>query len=194
MALKLNSLARWSVLMPGEGIIFNGSDDGERRVRVNFNCERPTVLYIVIMNVERFLVALPAGLETVEFNVRGNFRIVADKEAGEVHFQSADLEPTFSENVDPVIFTRIANRRHRNPELEEIMWRMQANMERRLAQQADEIESAFERRRKEFEDARAAEAANNQGSPAQAAGAEVPAQGAAGEGGGADAGSPPAGE
>jgi len=184
MVVKLNSLSRWSALAPVQAIVFAGSDIAERRVRIDFNLEAATSFFIVDGDgVESFLCALPAGQETIEFSAPGTFSVYAEQGSGAVHYISADLEPTFSEVVDPVVFTKIANRRHRNPELEEMMFRMNQNLERRLAQQADEFEAALERRRMEEENGRSAETvvSDAPGTVAGAGGAQVPAQGTAGE-------------
>lgn len=180
MTVKLNSLARWASLPSTDAIVFEGSDVGERRVRINFNLEGVTTFFIGDDGGEEFLCTIGPGLETVEFNVAGAFKVYAEKGSGVVHYQSADLEPTFHEIADPVIFTRIAQRRHRNPELEEMMYRMQANIERRLAAQADEMEALYARRLQEAEVARAAKT-NNAGTPSGSGGDEVQPQGAAGE-------------
>ncbi len=196
MTVKLNSLSRWTVLAPDTAVVFAGSDIAERRVRIDFNLEAVTSFFIDLGGQERFLCTLPEGQETVEFNAAGTFRIYAEKGSGVVHYISADLEPTFSEVVDPVIFTKIASRRHRNPELEEMMFRMNQNLERRLAQQADEFETALARRRLEEENGRSPETivSNAPGTVAGAGGAEIPAQGAAGEEPGETAPAPNAGE
>ncbi len=197
MVVKLNSLSRWALLAPTTAIVFDGSDVAERRVRIDFNLEAATSFFIVTADGEElFLAALPPGLETVEFSAAGTFRVYAESGSGAVHYISADLEPTFSEVVDPVIFTKIANRRHRNPELEEIMFRMNQNLEARLAAQAHEFEAALERRRMEEEYGRSAETviSNAPGTAAGAGGAQVPAQGTAGEKPGENAPAPNAGE
>jgi hypothetical protein len=157
MTIKLNSLARWSKLDSDKGIAFAGNPSGERRVRLNVNCEAVTTFFLAQGKTQTLLCTVQPGLETIEFNTSGDFHVFAEKGSGVVMYQSADLESTHAEIVDPVIFTRIANRRHRNPELEEIMYRMQLNMERRLAQQSSEIEQAFARRLKEETDGRAIE-------------------------------------
>lgn len=196
MVVKLNSLSRWSVLAPDTAVVFSGSDVAERRVRIDFNLEGVTSFFIDLGGSERFLCTLPEGQETVEFSASGTFRIYAEEGSGVVHYVSADLEPTFSEVVDPVIFTKIANRRHRNPELEEMMFRMNQNLERRLAQQAGEIEAAFERRRLEETNGRSTETvvSNAPGAVAGSGGTQVPAQGATGEEPGETAPSSNAGE
>lgn len=180
MVVKLNSLARWASLPSDEAIVFEGSDEGERRVRINLNLEGVTAFFIGDEQGERFLATLGPGLETVEFNVAGSFKVYAEKGSGIVHYQSADLEPTFAEIADPKIFTRIAQRRHRNPELEEMMYRMQANIERRMAAQADEMEALYARRLEEAKNAGRTEALAA-AAPSGAGGAQVPAQGAVGE-------------
>ncbi|WP_234887325.1 hypothetical protein [Agrobacterium pusense] len=196
MVLKLNSLSRWSELPSDQAIVFAGSDIGERTVRLNLNLEAVTSFFIGIGDEERFLVTVQPGVDTVEFSALGTFRVYAEEGSGAVLYQSADLEPTFSEIVDPVIFTKIANRRHRNPELEEIMFRMNQNLEARLAQQAHEFEAALERRRMEEENGRSAETvlSNAPGAVAGSGGTEVPAQGAAGEKSGEAAPAPDGGE
>ncbi len=75
---------------------------------------------------------------------------MSDAGEGEVLFWAADYEPAFVEVLDPEIFTKIAQRQTRNPELEEIMYRAQLNMERRFAAQEEEIE-AMRRRSLELE-------------------------------------------
>lgn len=181
MVVKLNSLSRWLSLDNTKAILFSGTSDNERLVRIQFNLEAVTTFYVGKDQMDAdLLCTIGPGQETVEFYAQGDFYIFAEKDAGMVKYQSADLEPTFSEVVDPVIFTKIANRRHRNPEMEEMMYRMQLNVERRLAQQAGELEAAFERRRKEEENGRSAETvvSNAPGAASGSGGTEVPAQGA----------------
>lgn len=150
MAIKLHSLKRWETLVPGSAVIFDhGTGYGERRVRLSVNCQRETVLMYETEDGEDFLAVAPAGLETVEFSVAGKVAVFAADPKASFKYQTAELEPTHSEVVDPRIFTKIANRRHRNPELEEIMMRMNRNMEMRMAEQAKFFEQALERRRQE---------------------------------------------
>lgn len=189
MAIKLNSLARWSRLPETDAIVFEGSDVDERRVRIDFNLEGVTTLFLHDGKLESFLCTIGPGVETVEFNVAGSFSVYAEKGSGAVHYYCSEHEPSFHEIANPVIFTKIAQRRHRNPELEEMMWRMNQNIERRLAAQADEIKAFYE----------AKEAANVRtetpvpsGTPASAGGDEVSAPSAGGEGSG-EAAAPAAG-
>lgn len=179
MVVKLNSLARWSSLDRTNRIRFTGDDAGERMVRIQFNLESVTSFYIGRDEMDAdLLCTIGPGVEIVEFSAAGDFYVFAEKDAGMVKYQSADLEPTFSEVVDPVIFTKIANRRHRNPELEEMMYRMQENMERRLEQQAHEFDAALQRRRQEEENGRPAETviSNAPGASAGSGSGTVPEQ------------------
>ncbi|MFU0507251.1 hypothetical protein [Pseudaminobacter sp. NGMCC 1.201702] len=173
----MNSLARWQ-MYSGDAVVLPGVD-GERRIRLHVNCEHETAFYRTwgeVGAVEQLIAVVPPGVETIEFAAGGDVAWIAvPRDGGQVWYQTADGEPTFVRVVDPVIFTKIANRRHRNPELEEMMYRMQQNMERRLAQQAGEIEAAFERRRLEEANGRPAETVvtDAPGAAANAGGAEV---------------------
>ena len=202
MTIKLNSLDRWNVLEAGHAILFeNMSNGSERRIRLHLNLSRQTTFFVENEEGPRFLAVAGPGLETIEFGMAGRCAVIAEDGAGEVQYQTAEGEPTFVEIVDPVIFTKIATRRPRNPELEEIMYRMQINMEHRLAQQAGEFEAALERRRMEATNGRPAETVitDAPGAAANARGAAVQPQsegdqgeskgesvGAAGTGGGGD--------
>lgn len=180
MTVKLNSLIRWSVLDGAEAISFEGTGAAERRVRIDFNLESVTTFFIGDVDGENFLCTIGPGLETVEFNVSGAFKVYAEEGSGIVHYQCSGQEPVAVEIVDPVIFTKIAQRRTRNPELEEMMHRMQLNVERRMASQAEELAAFYERRMQETQNVRAVET-NNAGAPPSAGGSEVSAQGATGE-------------
>lgn len=158
MTIKLNALDRWHPLPAGNAVKFQKISDNGRTVRLIVNCAAQTTFHVEDEMGPRLLVTVPAGLETIEFSAAGEFAVFADEAAGEVHYQTAEGEPTFATIVDPVIFTRIATRRARNPEMEELMHRMQANMERRLAQQSTEFEAALERHRSEATNGRPAEA------------------------------------
>ena len=192
MTVKLNSLARWSRLDGAEAIVFDGSDVGERRVRIDFNLEGVTAFFIGEPDgSERFLVTIGPGVETLEFSASGAFRVYAEKGSPTVYYRCAEHEQTANEVVDPRIFTKIAQRRHRNPELEEMMYRMQANMERRFAMQADELKAHYERVHKDKDNATAA--SKTKDAPAVSVGRDsqkVQPQSSAGEGGGETPASP----
>lgn len=146
MTIKLNSLGRWKELEASAVIQFERTA-GERRIRLHLNLEAETVFFLEDENGPRFLTTVPAGVETLEFNAAGGVAVFPAEGSGRVMFQTAEGEPTFSDVVDPVVFTKIAQRRHRNPELERMMFVMNQNLERRLAMQAAEFEAALARGR-----------------------------------------------
>ncbi|THF60017.1 hypothetical protein [Ollibium composti] len=200
MTIKMDSVVRWTLLNSGEVINFDKpGGDGERRVRLNLLLENKTRLYLENGDGPRLLAVAGPGRETIEYSIAGVHAVYPEPDVGEVYYQSAETEPAYAEVVDPVIFTKIAQRRHRNPELEEMMFLMNQNMERRLAQQSAEIEAAYQRRRAEEEAARAAETVvtDTTGAPASAGSGEVSAPvagepGPAPEPGGSDDGEPAA--
>jgi hypothetical protein len=154
MVMKLNSLARWALLPAANAIVFEGRKDAERRVRLAFNLEAVTTFYIGDETGQNFLCTCGPGLEIVEFSASGAFNVFPEENAGVVHYQCAEHEETFTVVDDPKIFTKIASRRSRNPEMEEIMYRINANMERRLAKQSSEMEAAFAARMRSIENER----------------------------------------
>ena len=178
MTIKLNSLDRWKTLESGAVINFNGAEGVERRVRIRFNCEEETTLYLEDANGPRFLTGVGIGVTELEFGATGNFAVYPPSGSATVQYQTAEDEPTHAVIVDPVIFTKIANRRHRNPELEEMMMRMEMNIQRRYAQQAGEMQAALDRRIREIENGRATEQvqSNAPGTAASVGSGEVPAQ------------------
>ena len=145
MAIKLYSIERWKALAAGAAVQFEKPAEAARRVRLNVNVAAPTVFHIEDADGPRLLAAVPAGLETIEFSAAGKFAVFAAEGSGEVHYQVADEEPTAHRVVNPVVFTKLAQRRRRNPELEEMMFRMEQNINRRMESQRVEYEAALAR-------------------------------------------------
>jgi hypothetical protein len=150
--IKLNSLDAWKTLDPDTGIQFNSKKEAERTVRIHLNLEAVTTFYIGKGKRQRLLATAGPGLETIEFSKGGDFVVYAEKGSGVVQYRTADGDPTHVVVPDPKTFTRIATRRTRNPELEEMMFRMNQNVERRLAAQRLELETQM-LRMKEAENA-----------------------------------------
>lgn len=177
--IKLNSVDRW-LPAAGQQLTFEG--DGARRIRLHVNSPDVARVWLVLDGDELQFIARVEGYQVVEFYADGDVRVSID--GNDVWWRCAETEPTFVEVVDPVIFTKIANRRHRNPELEAIMYRMQENVERRLAQQAAEFEAALERRRREEVNGRGTETVVTAapGAAANVGGNEVPIEGVSASG------------
>lgn len=138
MSIKLKNLDKWLPLASGEVVTLGGGDPSDsRKVRLEVNAPYEVRLYIGINEEQRFL-ALVKGLETVEFFVRGQVDIHSD---GDVALYTAEFETVSFYVPEATTFTKIAERRHRNPELEYVMHRMTENMERRMAIRDREVEN-----------------------------------------------------
>lgn len=85
--------------------------------------------------------AAPDGRDVVEFVAGGDVKITTDDD--DVYFYTAENEPTFTINEDAEVFTQIAQRAARNPEMEHMLYLQQINMERRFAQQEAEMSARF---------------------------------------------------
>lgn len=153
---KMYNLNKWSRLDEGSGMQFH--NERPRVVRLDVNSPDRAVLYVLQRGEDgetglEFL-ARVEGRDVVEFVSSGPFELTC--EGGPVAVYTIDGEDISFRELAPVIFTKIVERRKRSPELEYIAAMMSKNMERRLAQQANEFRGLFER----SEAARAKVAAN----------------------------------
>lgn len=80
------------------------------------------------------------GRDRFEFAVDGAFSLLVD--GGSTYVYTADSQDIATRIVAPVIFTRIANRRARNPELERMQFMMRVNQQRMF----DELNAEMDRR------------------------------------------------
>lgn len=192
MTIKLDALADWKNLSAQSAIIFDGpKGSGARRVRLHVNCEADTVFYYQdYAGEDRLLTAVSAGVHTLEFYAEGKVGVFRAGKA-QVWYQTAEDQPTFVKVVDPKVFTKIAQRRERNPELE----RMFAMMQRNAMQREAQLQADFARRLDAVQRANVAPApvpapkkkGKSDGSPAPKAdgtsGGDGKGQGAPGNGG-----------
>lgn len=143
--IKLNSLSRWVRLEVGAAMTLNG--EHERKIRLEVNSPDRARLYTVDADGELHFLAAPVGCEVVEFVAGGNVTITTQD--ADVSVYSAEMEPTFVVIEDAEVFTQIAERQSRNPDLEHIMYMQSLNFERRMQSLAAEsearINAAFER-------------------------------------------------
>lgn len=138
---RLFNVTKWRRLCEGQTITFPNARP--RVVRIEVNAPRAVGLYLFDADTgEAVFLARVEARDTVEFTVGGNFSLVSD---GEVYLYTADGEVVHFESVDPVIFTRIVERRALNPEIVAIQRAMNINIERRLAAQRDEFNEAIRR-------------------------------------------------
>lgn len=142
---RINNFSKWAKLEEGTRIDF--ANDKPRIVRLDVNAPDPMKLYILNQDDEAFFLARIVGRDVVEFHVTEAFSLTA--EGGEVNLYSVDGDDISFRILDRVSFTKIVERRRRNPELEEMMFMMNKNMDRRLTQQADELARLFTARQSE---------------------------------------------
>lgn len=127
----LKNLDRWKRIGKGTAVPFNNKEP--RKVRLEVLAEDVTVLRVgqgkgSAMFIGRFL-----GYDVVQFQVDGPWTLQAD--GGICYFWTPELEDFGAPEIpEAVSFTKIMNRRERNPELELLMKKVGDNMERRIAQ------------------------------------------------------------
>lgn len=158
MAQRIHNLSKWRFLEEGKGMAF--TSDKQRMVVLDVNCPQETAFYVlqkkedVASDPETILdedggreknreflpyedrdrdsvltfLGLASGRDRFEFGVEGSFELIV--EGGSAYIYTADGEVHATHVVAPVIFTRIANRRQRNPHLEMMMYRERMNRER----------------------------------------------------------------
>lgn len=98
----------------------------------------------------RFLAACRAGRDQLEFAVDGSFELIAV--GGDAYVFTRDSQLVHTVIADKEIYTRIANRRQRNPHLELIMFQMKRNQmefQAQLQAETDRRIKAIERGAKE---------------------------------------------
>lgn len=140
---RLFNLDKWHPIVEGKAVQFEL--DRPRVVRLDVNVAGTANLYVVGDKKDqlRFLASC-SGRDVVEFHVGGPFGLVSDGDPVWIYTVDGDLW-TY-EDPEPELFVRIHEKRQRNYELEVVMARMAANMEMRLAKQADELARLVERR------------------------------------------------
>lgn len=140
MAYKLADLHKWVIVPKGGGIPFMG--DRPRQVRLEVLAEEPTRLYVEYHHdgkAVKHFIGIVCGYEVIRFPMESRFRLVADGSAARVW--TPELENAGQYEVpDAVSFTTMMKRRERNPLMEQMMRKMQQNMERRIARAERDLE------------------------------------------------------
>lgn len=161
MNQRVHNLSKWRFVPEGQ-LVRYGLDKA-RTVVLEVNCPSEVAFYViqdrsaVLNDPERLsdeaagrlrpdtvgpqpdgdnrlisFVGLCKGRDRLEFAVDGAFDLVV--EGGPAYVFSADGLDIATEITAPVIFTRIANRRQRNPHLEMMEYQMRLNQERMIAE------------------------------------------------------------
>lgn len=180
MVQRLHNVDKWTTIEEGQSLAFlNGR---ERNVRLHVNTPSEVeVNYICQKTGQVHFLALVKGLDVLEFGTVGPFEITVKGGFLNVFTNDGDdvsVAPTASE-----AFVEIMERRQRNPLLEQMMWEMNQNLERRLEMQANELAARYEARLAELAESNAGDAGEEPAPTGAAGGAgEVPASDGSGTG------------
>ncbi|UIB81407.1 hypothetical protein [Flyfo microvirus Tbat2_98] len=147
--------------------------DRERTVRISVNAPGNVLLYVVPLtdegdvdeDVRPMFLATVNGLEDVEFYAHGPFGIQGD---GDFGLKTLDGQPVHAIVPDAMTFTRIAERRPRNLEVERLQAMLMQNQERRMGAMYEELRIEREKLQRERT------AVNNQRASADAAAQSKP--------------------
>lgn len=160
------NLSKWRKLVEGE--VLHYSNPMPRTVRLEVNSPERTRLMVSEPRTGEFdFLAVVDGRDCIEFSADGPFDLTIDE--GELFLYTIDSTDWSVEAAGFESFTKIVERRTRNPELEYMMEMTYRNMEKRFAQQQRELEQQFERRLAR-RDARAAAAAASEEKPDKSGG------------------------
>ena len=143
--IKLDSLTRWTRL--GKGQILELPGETNRRIRLNVNSPGYAGLYTVDADGLPTFLATADRRDVIEFAAEGNVRIGTQDD--DVFVYTAENEPTFTIIENAEVFTQIATRAVRNPDLEYMMFLQEQNIQRRIAQ----LETSVNQRVQEAYDA-----------------------------------------
>lgn len=133
--IRVGEINAFSQIEDGELAVFDHTKP--RTVKVQFNAPHATVINLVPLNEagevpekpDSVFLARVEGLQTVEFRVHGAFALDAE---GLVRYRTVDSDRVHIVIPDAQTFTRIAERRARNPEMERLQQVLMANQERRM--------------------------------------------------------------
>lgn len=143
MTQRIHSLSKWQALEDGKAIDF--TLDKPRTVVLEVNAPKETALYVQEKEGKPTFLAVCKGRDRIEFGVERAFKLIA--EDGPVWIYTFDGQETAFVIESPYIFTRIADRKQRNPHQELIEYQMRENV-RRMGEQ---LAAESERRLREVE-------------------------------------------
>ena len=154
---RVLSLYDWGLLEPGKSVTIASTVEGVRSIRLRTNAPSPAALYVKQDGIpDAMFLARVEGLDEIQFNLEGDYELVAV--GGEVWFDTLDGSAAHVDAVETESFTRIVERRARNPELEIIERRMAENMERRMAMLTNSVSAILAEKDREIVAARNAAA------------------------------------
>lgn len=144
MTQRVFNVEKWVLLDEGQSYLLQ-SDDEEKSRAVHLEVNAPSRVQLWLLDdrtrlggeVDQLFLAAVDGRDKVEFYVSGTVRLVV--EGGPVWIYTIDGEDVSIETEPSETFTRILERRRRSPEVEAIIREMNFNLERRFAQQANDL-------------------------------------------------------
>lgn len=139
---RLFNMDKWFLVEVGKSISFGNREP--RRIRLDVNAPSFAQLYYSDGDGRVTFLATVRGRDVVEFAAYGEFSITVS--GCDCWMYTIDGEDLSFSIPDAVIFTRIVERRARNPELEMMQHMMNRNLELRMAAQRDELEQLWNRR------------------------------------------------
>lgn len=142
MARKLANISDWSKLDAAKPIVLPGGPQS-RKVRLEVMCGQPTRFDLMLPGEGFFPLGVVDGYEVLEFWQEGDVCVsVSDAKYVDADVDAwmftADGQKTHFDLPDAVTFTRIAERRARNHDLELMQYVAQQNIEKRFAALAAE--------------------------------------------------------
>lgn len=162
MTINLMTLAKWKTLEEGEVVRFHR--ENPRTVRIDVNAPLAVVVTITELGGEDddspIFPVYVLGRDRLEFEVNGAFELAV--EGGGIQFYTVDGADWSVEKTDHATFTRVVERRVRNPEVDYMMYMMNVNLEKRLAQVQADTELRVARRFREQERARIRESSGGE--------------------------------
>lgn len=137
---RLHNIDKWEFAEANKAVNFETAVP--RKVRLDVNAPGEVGITYVDSNGLEVFLGLVRGRDVLEFTTTGEFALIPD---GNIWFYTIDgVKATFS-IPDAVTLTRIAERRARNLEFEMMQYEMNRNLERRLAEQRDQLEQLLAR-------------------------------------------------
>lgn len=147
--LKIPSLNHWQLLPDGESVNFEHSVES-RRVRLDVNAAGTAQVYHTDGNGELTFLGLVTGRDVIEFATIADTSFAIRTVGADLWFYSVDGADFSFDRAESRSFTQLVERRQRNPEIEYMQYMMQANMNRMMEKQRDELERLFDRRSAAF--------------------------------------------
>lgn len=169
----LKDLSRWHMLAKGSKLEFPNEE--RRKVRLEVISEGGTILRASQKKGAPMFLGVFSRFDVVQFQVDGPWTLHV--EGDRCYIWTPELTDNGMEEIpEAVSFTKIMNRRVRNPEMELMMKKVGDNMERRIAQVSRDVGLVIAQERRaharELEDQRQSLAAAAEAAATAASGSE----------------------